>query len=91
MIVVHRITHMSESLYINPDLIQTIEAHPDTVISLTTAAKFVVSESPEEVVDAIRRWRAGIVSTALEGGVTSSTEAMSGAVAAVVQLPVERR
>jgi hypothetical protein len=35
------------------------------VITLTTHARLVVAESPAEVADAIRAWRAGILSDAL--------------------------
>jgi flagellar protein FlbD len=61
MIPVHRITQRDHELYVNPELIQTVEANPDTVISLTNGSKFVVSETPAEVAQLIRDWRAGIV------------------------------
>jgi uncharacterized protein YlzI (FlbEa/FlbD family) len=65
MITLHRLGHRNEPFLLNPDLVFTIEAHPDTVITLTTHARMVVSESPEEVTAAIRSWRAGILSDAL--------------------------
>ena len=49
MIAVHRITQPDHELYVNPDLIQIVEANPDTVIVLTNGSKFVVSETPAEV------------------------------------------
>jgi flagellar protein FlbD len=61
MIPVHRITQPDHELYVNPELIQTVEANPDTVIALTNGSKFVVSETPVEVAGLIRDWRAGIV------------------------------
>jgi flagellar protein FlbD len=64
MIVVHRLTHPDHDLFLNPDLIQTVEANPDTVISLENASKFVVRETPEQVVELIREWRASIISRA---------------------------
>jgi len=64
MITLHRLGHRTESLNINPDLITTVEAHPDTVITLTTGSKVVVSECPDEVTDAVRRWRADILDEA---------------------------
>lgn len=64
MIVVHRLTHPGEPLYLNSDLIQTIEATPDTVITLQNGSKLVVDESPEEVVQRIRSWRASTLSGA---------------------------
>jgi uncharacterized protein YlzI (FlbEa/FlbD family) len=66
MIPVHRITQPDHELYVNPDLVQTIEANPDTVIALTNGSKFVVSETPAEVAALVREWRAGIL--VLSGG-----------------------
>ncbi|MCX7796750.1 MAG: flagellar FlbD family protein [bacterium] len=37
-------------LVINADLIEIIEALPDTTITLTTGKKFVVKESIEEII-----------------------------------------
>ena len=66
MIPLHRLTHPGQPLYLNPDLIQTIEATPDTVVALTNASKFVVIETPEQVMHLIREWRSGILARALE-------------------------
>ena len=65
MITVHRLGHRHEPVLLNPDLIATVEAHPDTVVTLTTHARLVVCESPAEVTAAVRAWRAGILSDAL--------------------------
>jgi flagellar protein FlbD len=65
MIVLHRLGHESQPFHLNPDLITTVEAHPDTVVTLATGAKIVVGESAEEVADAVRRWRVEILSGAL--------------------------
>ena len=64
MITLHRLGHRSEPLHLNPDLITTVEAHPDTVITLATGSKIVVAEAPEEVTDAVKRWRADILGEA---------------------------
>lgn len=37
--------------YLNPDLIEIIEVTPDTVLRLTTQHRFVVRESPDEIVE----------------------------------------
>ena len=65
MIPLHRLTHPNEPLYINPDLIQAIEATPDTVVTMTNASKVVVIETPLEVRDLIGDWRASIILRAL--------------------------
>lgn len=55
MITVNRLN--DQPLLINPHLIETIEATPDTVITLTTGKKFVVKDTVPEVVDRIVRYR----------------------------------
>ena len=61
MIAVHRLTHPTDDLYLNPDQVQMIEGTPDTVVTLTNGSKFVIAERPEEIADLIRRWRASIL------------------------------
>jgi flagellar protein FlbD len=77
MIPLHRLTHPSVPLYLNPDLIQTIEATPDTVVALTNSSRFVVNETPDEVLTMIREWRAGILVQALEGSENRSPETLA--------------
>ncbi len=60
MITLHRLGQPDLPVRLNCDLILTVEANPDTVVSLVTGARMVVSETPEEVVQAIREWRAEI-------------------------------
>lgn len=42
---------------INADLIESVEATPDTVISLTTGHRYVVHESVDEVVARVLAYR----------------------------------
>ena len=54
------LTRQNGSLFaINDDLIQTIEAHPDTTIKMTDGKVYIVSESVEEVIDKIVEFRRG--------------------------------
>lgn len=48
--------------YVNPDLVETIEETPDTVVTLTTGRKFVVRESAEQVIDMIIAYKQKIFS-----------------------------
>ena len=64
MIRLHRLGHPDEVFHLNPDLIISIESTPDTVVSLTTHSKLIVSERPDEVVALVREWRAGILEQA---------------------------
>jgi len=43
--------------FVNAELIQLVEATPDTVVTLTNDAKYIVKESPEEVVEKIISYR----------------------------------
>lgn len=65
MISLHRLGHQLEEFNLNPDLIVTVEANPDTVITLTTGTKVVVAEPPERVVDEIREYRVAVLAGAL--------------------------
>jgi flagellar protein FlbD len=68
MITLHRLAHCDESFQLNPDLIATVEAVPDTIVALTNGKRVLVEESPEEVADAIRWWRASVLA-AMTGSV----------------------
>ena len=47
-------------LVLNSDLIEHIEETPDTVIALTSGQKFMVLESPDEVIAKVRDFRRSI-------------------------------
>ena len=57
MIQLHRLGRDRSPFHLNPDLIVTVEANPDTVVHLTTGVNLVVAESPDEVVAEVRAWR----------------------------------
>lgn len=48
-------------LILNADLIEHIDATPDTVVSLTSGQKFLVAESPQEVVDKVVEFRRSLL------------------------------
>ena len=68
MITLHRLAHWDEPFQLNPDLIATVESVPDTIVALTNGKRVLVEESPEEVADAIRGWRASVLA-AMTGSV----------------------
>ena len=55
-----------ERFALNPDLIERVEAHPDTVAFLVDGTKYVVKESVDEVLREIREFRASILATSYE-------------------------
>lgn len=58
MIHLTRLNH--EPFVLNSDLIEHIEAHPDTVISLITGQKLMVQESCEAVIERVVAYRRAI-------------------------------
>ena len=55
-----------QKVVINCDLIEYIDANPDTTITLTTANKFVVKENIEEVIDKIVKYKNKIYSQSIK-------------------------
>lgn len=51
-------------IVVNAELIETVEATPDTVVALTSGKKFVVLESPGEVTERVLRYRQKAASAA---------------------------
>ena len=60
-----RLTRLNGSeLYLNADLVASVESHHDTVLTLVDGKTYVVSNSAEEVVQAITTYRAAVIATA---------------------------
>jgi flagellar protein FlbD len=62
MILVTRLN--GDQIYVNPDLIERLEATPDTVLTFVDDKKVVVTESPELVIERIVAFRARILAKA---------------------------
>ena len=57
-----RVTRLDrQEIALNSDLIESIEARPDTTIRLVTGQSLVVREPLDEVLDRIRNWRASVL------------------------------
>lgn len=44
-------------IYINPELIQSVEATPDTIITLVNNKKLIVKDSPDEIAERFIEYR----------------------------------
>jgi len=55
MIVLHRLN--KEEFILNADYIETLEATPDTVITLTSGKKLMVKENVDNVVEQVVRYK----------------------------------
>ncbi|MBU1318118.1 MAG: flagellar FlbD family protein [candidate division Zixibacteria bacterium] len=53
-----KVTRLNDTqLVINADLIEFVEAIPDTIISLTTGKKIMVKESIDDVIERVASFR----------------------------------
>jgi flagellar protein FlbD len=53
-----KVTRINNSeIVINDDLIEFIEASPDTIISLTDGKKIMVKESPDDIIKKVAAFR----------------------------------
>ena len=59
MIILTRLN--GEQFAVNCDLVERVDAHPDTVLTLVDATKYIVAESLTEVVERVRDFRAGVL------------------------------
>ena len=66
MIVITRTN--GTKVYINPELIQSVEATPDTVITLAGNKIMIVKESPREVADRFIEYRRKTLAPILVSG-----------------------
>lgn len=61
------VTRLNESQFaINPDLIERIHSNPDTTLVMVDGAKYIVTESMDEVIERIAAYRARVIALAYE-------------------------
>lgn len=61
------VTRLNDSQFaINPDLIERIHVNPDTTLVMVDGAKFIVTESMDDVIEKIACYRARIIALAYE-------------------------
>lgn len=59
MIILSRLN--DEQFAVNCDLVERVDAHPNTVLTLVDGTKYIVAESLAEVVERVRDFRAGVL------------------------------
>jgi flagellar protein FlbD len=64
VILVHRLR--GEPLFVNADLIESVEATPDTVLTLVDGRRLLVDEAPDVVVERVISFRATLLVAADE-------------------------
>ncbi|MFJ2502863.1 MULTISPECIES: flagellar FlbD family protein [Microbacterium] len=59
------LTRLNRSRFaVNPDLIERVQATPDTTLIMVDGATFVVTETMDDVIAQITRFRAGVLAAA---------------------------
>jgi len=64
MIILTRLN--GEQFAVNCDLVERVDAHPDTVLTLVDGTKYIAAESLAEVVERVRDFRAGVLARSAE-------------------------
>src|SRR5436190_17969851 len=49
---------------LNPDLIERVEATPDTVLTLVDGTKYLIADSVDDVIQKVREYRASVIALA---------------------------
>jgi flagellar protein FlbD len=79
MIVVTRLN--GSRFAVNPDLVERVQASPDTTLVLVGGTTYIVQESLDEVIDLIAAYRARVISSAYAGPVEHATQQAAPVVA----------
>jgi flagellar protein FlbD len=53
-------------MFLNADLLESIEATPDTVLTLVDGRRIVVADTPDEIAERIVEFRASVLVSAAE-------------------------
>jgi flagellar protein FlbD len=82
------LTRLSGSVFaLNSDLIERVDATPDTVITLVDGTKYVVREHLADVVDAIREYRGAVIAESARMGSASDAIAANPPSRRLVAVP----
>lgn len=82
------LTRLSGSVFVlNSDLIERIDCTPDSVVTLIDGKKYVVTESLEEIIDAVRAYRSQVIAF---GSQLADAHADEAAPTTVPPPPVDR-
>ena len=64
-----KVTRINDTeLVVNADLIEFVEATPDTIISLTSGKKVMVKESTDEIIELVARFKSASQARSIDPG-----------------------
>ena len=73
MITLHKLT--GEPLVLNAELIETVEATPDTLITLVDRRRLMVAEGVDDVVELVVGYRRAVAGASVVGTLVAATAA----------------
>lgn len=82
MIELHRL-HGNGTIVVNADLVETVEATPDTVVTLVTKRRFVVEDSVPDVIERIVAFRARVAHASAGGARIEDSSMAARAIVAI--------
>lgn len=83
MITLTRFHQDNHPLIINADLIESIEAVPDTVVTLVTRHRHMVQETPAQIIELVIEYHAAIAAASVRAGERASGARAAHALQAV--------
>lgn len=89
MIIVTRLN--GSEIVVNADLIETVESTPDTIVTLVDGTRYLVEESPTEIIDRIKTYRAAVLRFSHDSGTVSPDREPPAAEGDVLNFPSEPR
>ncbi|WP_050607016.1 flagellar FlbD family protein [Clostridium niameyense] len=63
-----KVTGMNKEQFIlNAEHIEKIEQVPESLITLVNGKKYIVMETPVEIIDRVKKYKSGIITLGLQG------------------------
>ncbi len=87
MIIVTRLN--GSEIVVNADLIETVESTPDTIVTLVDGTRYVVEESPSDLIEKIQTYRAAVLRFTGDVAAAAAAPSPEGERGHVVQLHSE--
>jgi flagellar protein FlbD len=79
-----KLTRIGGSVFVlNSDLVERVDATPDSVITLVDGKTYVVADSLDEIIDAIRTYRSEIIAVSTQAPVPAPPDRPLASVASL--------
>ncbi|NFT47195.1 endoflagellar protein [Clostridium botulinum] len=58
-----------EGFTLNAEHIEKIEQVPESLITLVNGKKYIVTETPDEIIEKVKKYKSDIITLGIQGGV----------------------